>query len=1083
MALLKNLFPNRKAGLDEESALRERVRELECQHKFAALCASAHMSLPEFLGAAVEAVPPGWQYPEITCARISLDGEDFETRNFKETKWMQSAQIPLESGAGRIDVCYLKKKPELDEGPFLAEERALLQTLAFQLGALIAREREKERATRITNILRGVRNVNQLITREKDTQRLIEGVCENLVADISFAMAWIILTDKEGNITGSACRGTDDKTNAWCVNWSASNVSSCPALALESSSLVVIDPGAACTACPARELCEGRPRLARRLEFDGKVYGVIVAALPHHSDADAEEKSLFNELAGDISFALRQQDLSKELEGHTEKVEAAMRLGNLAWWEMLMPSGTVTCDDLKLEMLDRDPKEYQGVHYSAFTDLLHPDDYPKAMLAMRDHLEGRAQTYEVDYRIRKKDGSYIWMHDCGGITERDEDGNPIRVAGIVVNITHLKEAEEKLRESESRFRNVYEHMAIGIARVSLDYRIEQANEAYCKMLGFSEEELVGKTLHEITHPETLEENVRLQDRLRKGEIDHFRLEKGFLHKDGHTVYGVLDANLVRDAEGKPQYFLGSVLDISDLKNAEKERLRSERLLDFAIDQLPVPVIIAEGPDVRITRYNKAVIDMLVDSSATVEDIKLAEHRSFWPTFHPDGTPYDVEDLPLTQAIKKGKVTQGREIIVRQGDEDRWISASAAPLYGENGEIIAGIVVFPEITKRKMLEEQLRQSQKLEAVGQLAGGVAHDFNNILMALQGNATLLLEMMEDESREKEYVSEIFASSDRAVKLTRQLLAFSRRQIIQPTDLDMNQVVSDMLKMIRRTIGEHIALVFKPHSGIRRVHADVGQMEQVILNLCVNARDAMPEGGDLLIETGRLNADASYREMHPQVEEGEYTLLSVTDTGVGMEPEVAARIFEPFFTTKEKGKGTGLGLSMVYGILRQHGGYIHAYSEVGQGTTFKALIPATEGCAEAVDEDEVVPAAGGTETILVAEDDADVRRLAQRMLESAGYTLLLAGDGEEAMKIGRENIAKIDLAVLDVVMPRASGKAVADALHEKRPGLPIIFSSGYSDSSIHTGFVLDEHTTLIEKPYSRNDLLQAIRDKLDGR
>ena len=384
-------------------------------------------------------------------------------------------------------------------------------------------------------------------------------------------------------------------------------------------------------------------------------------------------------------------------------------------------------------------------------------------------------------------------------------------------------------------------------------------------------------------------------------------------------------------------------------------------------------------------------------------------------------------------------------------------------------------------ERIELEDQYRQAQKMEAVGQLAGGVAHDFNNILQAMIGYSSMLLDRLPEHDDMHEYAEEIAKGAERAATLTRQLLAFSRRQILEMEDLDLNEVLNNMAKMLRRIISENIELETIENHHLALIHADRGQMEQVLLNLCINARDAMAEGGSLVIETANVEIDRDYCDLHAWATPGHYVLLSITDTGCGMDAQIQAHIFEPFYTTKESGKGTGLGLATVYGIVRQHQGMVHVYSEPGKGTTFKVYLPSVESTTATPKIASTSPARGGTETILIAEDDETLRKLTTHLLKEAGYTLLLAIDGEEALDMYEKNSEKIDLLLLDIIMPKRGGKGVYDVLHQQNPRLRFLFTSGYSTTIIHTDFVLKEGIDLLQKPYAPDTLLHKVREILD--
>jgi signal transduction histidine kinase/CheY-like chemotaxis protein len=400
-----------------------------------------------------------------------------------------------------------------------------------------------------------------------------------------------------------------------------------------------------------------------------------------------------------------------------------------------------------------------------------------------------------------------------------------------------------------------------------------------------------------------------------------------------------------------------------------------------------------------------------------------------------------------------------------------------------------ITIAENITDRKRaaedkanLERQLLQAQKMEAVGQLAGGIAHDFNNLLLVISGYTSMVQERQAPESEDNLDLDEVRKAADRATVLTRQLLSFSRRQTIQPLHVDLNDLIEDALRMIRRVIGEHIDFRFLPSPRLETIYVDKGQIEQVLMNLCVNARDAMNSGGTLTIQTMNAVLDESYCANHPWAKEGHYVVLDVTDTGHGMDPTTCARIFEPFFTTKELGQGTGLGLSTVYGIVRQNDGLIQVNSEPGKGTSFKIYIPSVELPAEPKGTALESRVTGGSETLLIAEDEESVRHLLQRILEIEGYTVLTATDGEDALRVFDAHAHEIDLAVLDVMMPKLGGRQVMDRIQAKCPRMRFLFASGYSKNALHKDFVIEEGIRLVPKPYQRAVLLRAIREVLDA-
>ncbi|HEX5855033.1 MAG TPA: ATP-binding protein, partial [Thermoanaerobaculia bacterium] len=389
----------------------------------------------------------------------------------------------------------------------------------------------------------------------------------------------------------------------------------------------------------------------------------------------------------------------------------------------------------------------------------------------------------------------------------------------------------------------------------------------------------------------------------------------------------------------------------------------------------------------------------------------------------------------------------------------------------------------DVTERGALEEQLRQSQKMEAVGRLAGGIAHDFNNLLTVIGGYGELLLNAVPRGDPNREPLEEIVAAGERAASLTRQLLAFSRKQILMPELLDLNSIVAGMDKMLRRLIGEDVDFVTRLDTSAGRVRADPGQLEQVIMNLAVNARDAMPRGGKLTIETANADLDEVYARRHAPVATGPYVMLAVSDTGVGMDAETQARIFEPFFTTKEKGKGTGLGLSTVFGIVNQSGGNVWVYSEPGKGTTFKIYLPRVEEAPMPHETPSgLYSSVQGTETILVVEDEVSIRTLARKVLESVGYRVVEAKSGPEALELVRRSGDPIHLLLTDLVMPEMAGTELASRLLESRPELRILYMSGYSDDAVVRHGLLDHRHHFLPKPFTPQVLLRKVREVLEA-
>ena len=516
--------------------------------------------------------------------------------------------------------------------------------------------------------------------------------------------------------------------------------------------------------------------------------------------------------------------------------------------------------------------------------------------------------------------------------------------------------------------------------------------------------------------------------------------------------------------------------LASTKALEKNK---ERLQSIVEDQ--TEMICRYLPDCTITFANQAYCRYF---DLSCDDII---GQSFMPRI-PDEDRLQVKEHFASLGRENPVATHEHRCIMPDG-ELRWHQWTNRIILNDKGKVIEFQGTGRDITKRRQAEDQrdktdaqLRHAQKMEAVGQLAGGVAHDFNNLLQVIQGYTDLALNDMDADSPAHAEMEEVMKAAKRAAALVNQLLAFSRRQVLEMDDLDLNKVITDITRMLRRVIGEHITLEAISGHDLGTVRADRGQVEQILINLCVNARDAMPMGGKITIETENVRIDEKFCESHPWAKPGRYVLLSVTDTGCGINEETLARIFEPFYTTKGVGKGTGLGLATVYGLVNQHGGMVHVYSEIDKGTTFKIYLILAERAATAVGHKIKGPVQGGTETILLAEDDTCVRNLTKIILEKTGYTVLAAVDGEEALRMFKNHADEIDLALLDVIMPKLGGRAVFNHILEQRPDIRVLFSSGYSINAVHTDFVLDQGLQLIQKPYQRDDLLRKIRDVLNA-
>lgn len=652
------------------------------------------------------------------------------------------------------------------------------------------------------------------------------------------------------------------------------------------------------------------------------------------------------------------------------------------------------------------------------------------------------------------------------------------IIGFGLDITQQKRIEEELESNRKILLTAMDQSIAGIA-------IAEAPSGKIRYINKNGLIIVGKTKDEIEHGIDLYQYIECwnisglnREQPRKDEHPLMRAirygetssnEFMIRQANGTETYVIANAAPILDHEGKPTAAIVVYMDVTDVKYAETH----QRKLLTAIEQSSDIVVITDTEGAiqyvnssfeTITGYAKEEV-----IGQTMRILKSGEH---------DETFYKT----LWETIGSGRVWSGQLINKKKDGSLYYENANISPVLDESGHIINYVAVKRDITKERELESQLRQSQKMESVGRLAGGVAHDFNNILTAIIGYTNFALSKIRPEHEIHDDLLQVKAASERAANLTRQLLAFSRKQILQPKIIELNQLILDLDKMVRRLIGEDIEYVTIPSDGLWKVKADPSQLEQVIINLVVNARDAMPAGGKLIIETKNITLDEGYIRTHADTQPGDYVMIAVSDTGTGINENIREKIFEPFFTTKEREKGTGLGLSTVHGIVKQSGGSIFVYSELGQGTTFKIYLPRVyQECDSPLEPLEITIPYSGKETILLVEDNDMVRSLVKQALILSGYNVLTASYGSQAIELVERYREPIHLLITDVVMPRMSGKELAEILAAKYGFLKILYMSGYTDNAIVHHGMLDQGINFLQKPFSPQLLLQTVRRLLD--
>ncbi len=729
----------------------------------------------------------------------------------------------------------------------------------------------------------------------------------------------------------------------------------------------------------------------------------------------------------------------------------------------LSPEGALTSINPAFETITGRPvAETLG---EKFLSLVHPDDATRARNIFQSTMRGSIPDV-AELRILAQSGDVLTGEFT--LTPQVYNGHIIGVLGIARDVTQRKKAEQALQESEARYRDLFENANDLIQSVAADGTFQYVNRAWREALGYSPEEVSRLTVLDVVHPDFRQCCRDIFRRVTAGEkLDH--VEFLFRTKSGKSL--IAEGNIngsIRD--GVAVATRGIFRDITEHRSATEFVKNVLESVDEGFTVI--------NPEYRIISANKAYAEKL---KIAIPDIigkycYEVSHRMTKPCFEAG------EDC----AVRKAFATGARHTAVHvHSDEDGnllYIETKAFPLKDSLGRTVSAIEIYNDITEKKRLEDQLRHAQKMEAIGTLAGGIAHDFNNILTAIIGYGTLLQLKIPKNDGLRSYVDQILMSTERAASLTQSLLAFSRKQPMHFETIDLVALVERAQKLIARLIGEDIDIRIVANRTPVMIEADTGQIEQVMMNLVANARDAMPKGGVLTIETSIIDLDAEFIKAYGYGKVGTYGLLRITDTGTGMEEKTLKRMFEPFYTTKEVGKGTGLGLSIVYGIVKQHGGYINASSEPGTGTTFMLYVPLINSKPEVSKPAEPDDLEGGLATILVAEDDDNVRNLTRVVLEGFGYTVIDAVDGEDALKKFREHEEQIQLLFLDLLMPKKNGTEVYETIREGHPNINVLFTSGYSAELMRSKGILVDKGNVISKPVSPRDLLKRVREVLSA-
>ncbi|WP_323353667.1 hybrid sensor histidine kinase/response regulator [Leptolyngbya sp. CCNP1308] len=753
-------------------------------------------------------------------------------------------------------------------------------------------------------------------------------------------------------------------------------------------------------------------------------------------------------------------DTYETLRSQQTLLQIASEIGRFGGWLLLLDSPAVIWSEEVCRIHEVEPGFAPAL---AQAIEFYPPEYRDRVTTAVTNCIETGRPFDEELQIITARQRRVWVRSIGQPVRNDQ-GEIVAIQGAFQDISAQKQAEESLERSEQRFRQLADAMPLIVWTAEPDGTVDYASQALRVYTGVLEPKPhSSRTWLTLLHPDDrtpclAEWKAAVQT------TSPYRFEFRLRRYDGDYRWHLVQAVPIRDDAGTTVKWYGTATEIHEQKQLEREARRIADRFNTTLESI-TDAFFTLDHEWRFTFINRQAERLLQRQRADLLG------KSVWDEFpHAVGGVFEQQ---YERAIEEGQAVEFREFYPALNS---WFDVRAYP----SSEGLA--VYFQDVSDRIVLEEQLQQSQRLESVGQLTGGIAHDFNNLLTVILGNAELLTEMLDPDPRLQPLAAMIGSAAQRGAELTQRLLAFARRQALDPEAVDVNRLIAAIDGLLRRTLGEHIEIEIVRRAGLWPALVDPAQLESALLNLCLNARDAMVEGGRLTLETANTRLSQDYADQHVEVVPGQYVMVAVSDTGLGIASENLERVFEPFFTTKETGKGTGLGLSMVYGFVKQSGGHIQIYSELGQGTTIKMYLPRFWGDTEPQSQPVERAVVGGSELILLVEDEELVRRYAHDQLVNLGYRVLVATDGHAALALVRQR-DDIDLLFTDIVMPGGlSGRELADLARQLRPGLNVLYTSGYTENAIVHHGRLDPGVQLLSKPYGRTELSHKIRDALDA-
>ena len=943
-----------------------------------------------------------------------------------------------------------------------------------------------EGSLRNTNrALRLISNCNQILIHAMDENELLKDICRLVVEEGGYIMAWVgyVEADEAKSVRPMAHAGQETGyLETIRITWADAPRGRGPV----GTAIRTGRAGVFHNLDENHEFVPWREEAQRRgyksaiglpLIAGNKTLGALGIYSASADAFDKAEADLLSELAADLAFgivALRSQAehrrIEQALRGSEERLRLAQAAAKIGIFDVDLVRDYATWTEEEETIFGFAPGTFDHAS-GTFWQLIHPEDREQ-IRRVADKAIADQSEFNAEYRFhRRGDNALRWVL-VRGKAVYDIKGRPIRLLGVNIDITEHKNAELALRMSEALYHSLVDQMPAGVFRKDAEGRYVFANSHFFRITNNKPENLLGKLPSEavLAGATLLQEDAIRHHALIMQTGKTIEVEETHRSADGKTWHIRVVKSAVFDLDGKIVGSQGILFDVTQHKQAEEAHMR----LATAVEQAAEDIVITDATG-KILYVNPAFEKI----SGYMRPEVLGRNPRLLKSGKHDAAFYQQ----MWEVLASGGVWSGHLINKKKNGVLFEEEATISPIRDSAGKITNYVGVRRDVTHEVALEAQLRQAQKMEAIGQLAGGIAHDFNNLLTAIHVNAAMLLEAQLKPGETLECSQQILKAAERAATLTRQLLMFSRKQIMQPGKLDLNEVVAQTAKMLQRILGEDISLASEYASQLPLIRADVGMIEQILLNLAVNSRDAMPDGGKLMIATGAEMLDEEQVARSNGATPGQYVRLTITDTGCGIPSEHLPRIFEPFFTTKEVGKGTGLGLATVYGIVQQHRGWIAVTSEVNQGTTFRIYFPAVAGEKTGKRPGtEILKLPRGTEGILVVEDEDLVRPIVANMLQRFGYTVWQAESGADALKVWQKHKDRIQLLLTDIVMPDGmTGYELARQLQADKPRLKVIYTSGYSADMGGRHSTLAEGANLLQKPYAPQKLAEILRKSLD--